>query len=227
MIAAAVAIDLWLWGLDCDAAEAARLGQVLSAQERVRAGRFVQDRDRLRFIAGRARLRDILAGIVGTTAATVPLETGPDGKPFIQGGPVFNLSHASDLAALVVAGDVSVWLGVDIEGARVIDPGLDAYAFATEERAALRALDPQDRDRAFFLGWTRKEAVVKATGQGLRADLQSFSVTLDPAAPPRLIRMAGQRPEDWRLHDFCPRHDLAGAIACRTGGREISVTRRA
>ena len=226
MTGSAVAIDLWLWGLDCDAAEAARRRAVLSDAERARADRFVHDRDRIRFIAGRSRLREILAQVVGTAADTLPLMQGANGKPFLPGGPLFNLSHSAGLAALGITSDVSVWLGVDIEGARSIDPGLEAYAFAPEERAALSVLDPQARARAFFLGWTRKEAVVKATGAGLRADLDSFAVTLDPDVPARLIRIDGQRPEVWRLPGFAPRHDLAGAIACMTGGREISVTRQ-
>jgi phosphopantetheinyl transferase len=68
--------------------------------------------------------------------------------------------------------------------------------------------------------------VVKATGAGLYTDLNSFAVTLDPALPPRLIRIDGQSPGAWRLHDFSPRPDLAGAIACMTDGRDILVTRR-
>lgn len=222
----AVAIDLWLWALDCDPAETLRRRAIMSDDERARADRFVHQRDRMRFISGRSRLREILADVVATSAAALPLAVGPHGKPFLPGGPVFNLSHAAGLAALVVTADISVWLGVDIEGARVVDPGLDAYAFAPEERAALRLVGPQDRDRAFFLGWTRKEAVVKATGEGLRADLASFAVTVDPAQPARLLRIDGHSPEAWRLHDFSPRPDLAGAVACMTGGREVLVTRR-
>jgi 4'-phosphopantetheinyl transferase len=199
---------------------------VLSATEQARADRFVFDRDRMRFVMARARLRDILSNIMGTTPEALPLAEGEHGKPYLPGGPLFNLSHAAGLAALVVTAEPGVLLGVDIEGARHVDPGLDAYVFGPEERAALAAVDPEARDAAFFLGWTRKEAVVKATGEGLRANLRGFAVTLAPGLPPRLTRYDGQNPDDWRLHDFRPRADLAGAIACRTGGREMSVTQR-
>lgn len=219
----AVSIDLWLWGLDCDAAEMARRRAVLSTAECARADRFVQERDRVRFTSGRSRLRGILGAHLGVAPEDVALEAGPDGKPFVPGGPLFNLSHAAGVAALVVT-EAAVLLGVDIEGARAVCPGLDERAFAPEERAALRAFEVDGRDAAFFRGWTRKEAVVKATGQGLRADLLGFAVTLDVEA--RLLRMDGDDPAAWVLHDFGPGPGLAGAIACRTGGREIRVTRR-
>ena len=220
----AVAIDLWLWALDCDAEELARRRAVLTVAEQARADRFVQERDRVRFTSGRWRLRGILGEVLGVAPEAVALEAGPDGKPFVAGGPVFNLSHAAGVAALVVT-HAQVLLGVDIEGARTVYPGLDERAFAPEERAALRAVETAGRDAAFFRGWTRKEAVVKATGQGLRADLAGFAVTLD-AAEARLLRMDGDDVGAWALHDFDPGHGLAGAIACRTGGRAIRVARR-
>ncbi|MEO8242235.1 MAG: 4'-phosphopantetheinyl transferase superfamily protein [bacterium] len=226
MTGSAVPIDLWLWQLDCDAAEADRRRAVLNDAERARADRFVHNRDRTRFISGRSRLREILSGHVGTSATNLALQLGPNGKPFLPDGPQFNLSHAAGMAALALTVDMSVDLGVDIEGARTVDPGLDAHVFAPDERAALGAVDPSLRDWAFFLGWTRKEAVVKAMGEGLRADLGSFAVTLHPDLPATVSRIDGQTPDDWRLYNFRPRPDLAGAIACRTGGREITVTHR-
>jgi 4'-phosphopantetheinyl transferase len=219
-----VQIDLWLWPLDCDAAEYGRRRALLTAAETARADRFVQDRDRVRYVSGRWRLREILSDLVGTAAPALPLTAGPNGKPFLPGGPAFNLSHAAGWAVLVVTANPKVWLGVDIEGGRPVYPGLDERAFAPEERAALHAVDAASRDGAFFRGWTRKEAVVKATGEGLRANLAGFAVTLDRDQP-RLLRFDGDSPAAWRLHDFDPGHDLSGAIACRTGGREISVTR--
>lgn len=209
-----IRIDLWLWALD---GTMARIGD-LTAPEQARAARFVQDRDRMHFIAARWQMRRILAKVTGGE----PLITeGPRGKPMIAGGPAFNLSHAGGLAALVVCAE-DLPLGVDIEAHRPLDPGLDAIAFAPEERAELAALT-EGREAAFFRGWTRKEAVVKATGEGLYADLKSFAVSL---GHPRLLRFDGDDPAAWRLCDFIPRDDMAGAIAARTGGREVIVTRR-
>lgn len=169
-------------------------------------------------------MRCLLAEVVGCAPADLPLTLGPNGKPMLADGPRFNLSHAAGLAALVVT-EADVLLGVDIEGARMVEPDLALRVFAAEELADLSTLSSTAREAAFFRGWTRKEAVLKATGEGLRADLKSFAVTLDAA--PRLLRMDGDQPDAWRLHDFTPRADLAGAIACRSGGREISVLRRA
>lgn len=199
-------IDLWLWPLD-----GAPDGP-LTAADHARAARFVHDRDRAHFLAARAGLRRILG--------PAPLREGPRGKPFLPGGPAFNLSHAAGWAALVV-GPAGLELGVDIEGCRPVDPGLAELAFAPEERAELaRASDP---DLAFLRGWTRKEAVIKATGEGLFTDLASFAVTLDES--PRLTRFDGDRPGDWALADIST-GTLTGAVACRTGGQPLRITRR-
>lgn len=223
MTGASVAIDLWFWPLDGGADPQLAL---LDAAERARADRFVKASDARRFAAARAGLRERLAGYCAAPPEALHLTEGPNGKPVLEGGPVFNLSHAAGLAALAVTRDPSVWLGIDIEGDRVVDPGLDPLAFAPEERAALAALPVEARAAGFFRGWTRKEAFVKATGQGLHADLCSFAVSLD--TPARLLRIdgTGPGPEAWRLHDMVPRPGLAGAIAAMTGGREIAVTLR-
>ena len=100
MSGAAVPIDLWLWALDCDAAEVLRRSAVLSGAARARAERFVRDRDRVHYICGRWRLRCILGDLAGTPAAALPLDVDGNGKPFLPGGPVFNLSHAAGLVYL-------------------------------------------------------------------------------------------------------------------------------
>lgn len=216
-----VRIDLWLWDLDIDAAAAARSRKRLTAPEQARADRFVHARDKVRFIAGRARLREILATYTGADPAGLPLREGPHGKPIVPGGPGFNLSHAAGRAALAICQDPALPLGVDIEGARTIEPGVADRAFAPEERAALAKTPPDAWHGAFFRGWTRKEALVKATGEGLTADLTSFAVSLN--APARVERIDGDRPADWRLYDFQPAPGLAGAIAAMTGGRPLAI----
>lgn len=222
--AQAVEIDLWHWPLEIGAAKATRRRHLLTAPERARADRFVQDRDAVHFTAARASLREILGLYTGAAPQDVPLRAGRNRKPVLANGPVFNLSHAAGLAVLAVTRDNSVWLGIDIEGARTIEPGLETRAFAPEERAQLQGLAQTDWHAAFFRGWTRKEAVIKATGDGLYADLQGFAVTLDN--PPRLTRLDTGTKADWRIHDFTPRPNLAGAIAAMTRGREIRVIPR-
>ena len=114
---------------------------VLSAAERARAGRFFFDRDRRRFIAARARLRELLGERLGVPPEAVELAYGANGKPYLAGGGLhFNVSHCDDVALF---GFASSEIGVDIEALR---PG---------------------ECRAFLRRWTRYEALAKAIGVGL------------------------------------------------------------
>ena len=216
-------IDLWLWSLDqpgpC---------RVLSADEQARATRFVRDRDRVRYVAGRARLRGILAGYTGQAADGLSFSYGAQDKPSLPGGPVFNLSHSDDWAALVVApqfSDGQLQLGVDIEAERPVEDGVASRFFSGREYATLSALPAQDWMAGFFRCWTRKEAVIKAAGTGLSTPLDSFDVTLTPGDDARIERTSGdlEPAATWSLvHlDLAPR--FVGAIAAVTHGRKMQL----
>ncbi len=125
----------------------------------------------------------------------------------------FNLSHSDGLAVCAVAREGQ--LGVDVERVRRI---VDADAivtrfFAAGEARRYAALAPADRDAAFFSAWTRKEAFVKAIGDGLQCPLGSFEVDISPAAawsPGLSCRTAGP----WQLRSFEPAAGYTGAVAC-------------
>ncbi|WP_179379308.1 4'-phosphopantetheinyl transferase family protein [Jannaschia marina] len=213
----ALAVDLWDWPL------CAPDPGPLSPEEHVRASRFVFARDRDRYIAGRGRLRRILAGYLGLHPTEVAFRYGPHGKPQVE-GLTFNLSHTGDLAMLAVLPGADLALGVDIEAVRPIEMGVARTHFAPSEYAALRALPKGRAVRAFHRCWTRKEAWLKAVGTGLMTDLASFTVTLDAA--PRLLSCAGDVPGAWTLLDLAPGEGVAGALAVRAEGRRVRVTRR-
>jgi 4'-phosphopantetheinyl transferase len=173
--------------------------------------RFRFDRDRDRFIAARAMLRRVLAGLVGADPAELRFLYGRAGKPALSTGPQFSLSHSDDLGALAVAYDLEI--GIDVERLRPIEPELADRFFAEDESAALRALAEPARTRAFFACWTRKEAYVKSLGDGLLAPLDRFSVSLDE--PARLLWVEGDpgAPARWRLAHLEPARGFVGAIA--------------
>lgn len=224
-----IEVDLWTWPLDIGDEAAERLSALLDAQERARAARFGFARDRIRYIAGRAGLRDILGRLTTTAPAAVTFAYGDHGKPRLadRDQPAFNLSHSAGVAALAVSWGAGA-LGIDIEEIRAVAPDLARSVFSPRERAALDAVPQALRMRAFHLGWTRKEAVVKALGAGLAIPLDGFDVTLDPDRPAALTRFDGnpRAPADWRLvHlDLGPR--LVGALAVETGGRPVEVRMR-
>ena len=167
-----------LWQVDLDATPAPQAVASLSEAEWERARRFVFKRDRNRFIAAHAALREVLSSQCGIPASMLEFAVGPFGKPGLvdQNGLRFNLSHSESLALIAVCDDAEV--GADLELLRPM-PDAEALAetyFTPAERRALAALAPEARDRAFLCCWTRKEACLKATGMGLSVDTRSFDV---------------------------------------------------
>ncbi len=152
------------------------LVRVLDPEERQRAGRFRFAPDRDRFIAGHGLLRHLLGHALGLAPQAVRMARGAHGKPFLpDGGPHFNLSDTKD--ALVVAIGGADELGVDIETVeRRTDHEMVAdHYFTPEEVAYIREGGDQAR-RRFLTLWTRKEAVLKASGVGIMEDLHTLRV---------------------------------------------------
>jgi 4'-phosphopantetheinyl transferase len=169
------AVDVWR--VELDRVEPA----MLSADERARAARFARDLDRDRFVAARTALRRVLGAYLDCAAERVAFRYGARGKPSLDLDPAplaFNLSHSHGLALIAIARAPAV--GVDVEHHRAIDAdALAASGFSPAERRALAAFAPRDRLAAFFRGWTRKEATIKAHGDGLYLPLDRFTVSLD------------------------------------------------
>lgn len=216
-------IDLWVW--DLDARQNIDLS-VLSEEEQQRARRFVQPLHQNRYAAGRATLRHILAQYTNSTAADLAIHYGANGKPALAGDVFFNLSHSEHTAALAVTQGCD--LGLDLEHYRPVETDLAERFFSLCERQELAALGPAGFADGFFRCWTRKEAVLKARGEGLSVELDSFDVTLTPGAPPQLLRYAPDPAfvDSLTLHhlDFAP--ELVGAIAVFSHAHPVKVTRR-
>lgn len=223
-----VGVDLWGWSIDDDPASPEECKRLLSEDERARARRFKHKRNSQRFVSCRARLRATLARYTGNRPERLDMRQGTRAKPYLAAGPAFNLSHSGSRALLAVTEDRDVALGVDIEQIRPVDDDLEALAFTGAECAALRALAPKAREHAFFLGWTRKEAVLKAVGDGLYTDPRRLAVTLDPSGPARLVGAGAELPAPcrWRLADLSPAPGFVAAVAAVTDGRELSLHQR-
>lgn len=223
-------IDIWCWELDRSSAELAALRLLLTEDENTRAARFVFDRDRNRFIAGRAVLRRILGRYLAKDPAGLQFSYNGFGKPWLTGQRAwslhFNLSHAGGVAALAVSHLHEV--GVDIEERKPLKEDIARRFFSATEYGEIRELSGQDYVEAFYRCWTRKEAFVKAHGEGLSLNLASFDVTLLQGETPRLLRLAGdaEAPTQWRMANVSVGANLAGAVAACTGGAEISLRYR-
>jgi 4'-phosphopantetheinyl transferase len=171
------AADVWLGRVD-DRRDTHRNLPLLDVVERSRADRFRFERDWARFVNRRAFLRRVLAGYLDMEPEGVRFRGTPGGRPGQDHDPriSFNASQSCGLAVVAVTHDHEV--GVDIEGRRTLPSVLaDAEAsFSAGEIEELRALPEAARSAAFLRLWTRKEAVVKASGLGLSLPLSGFTV---------------------------------------------------
>ncbi len=206
---------------------------LLSDTERQRARRYAFDRDARRFIVARARLRELLAVRLGVPAESVEFEYGAHGKPalsrrFADSDLSFNVSHCDDVAAYVFSRSHAI--GIDVEAVRVISDADDIAAryFSRRENAMYRTLNPGDRPLGFFNCWTRKEAFVKALGDGLSVPLDRFDVTLAPGEPAKVLRVESTPGDDsgWWLDSLCPAAGYVAAIASRAAKapRDVAYT---
>jgi 4'-phosphopantetheinyl transferase len=206
-------VHVWTIDLNANAAVVSSLLASLSGAERVRAARLRTSELRVRFIVAHGALRTILAHYTRQAAAAIAFETTEAGKPYLPGHQVsFNLSHSDGLAVCAIAPDGRV--GVDVERIRGV-PDADAIVkryFASGEARAYATLESGDRTTAFFSTWTRKEAFVKAIGDGLQCPLDSFEVDITASAPLPRIATNGHR-GDWYLRSFEPAPGYIGAVA--------------
>ncbi len=199
---------------------------LLSDDETRRATGLLVENDRVRFVLAHGLLRLLLGAYLALQPASLRFDTGPHGKPALTSAPddlCFNLSHAGDQLLIAFARQRDV--GVDIEPIRSrLDPQLDhdalaASFFAPQEQAALRGLTGDARAAAFYVCWTRKEAYLKATGEGLLAPLNAFRVPLTPIPPLRPHLMPDSVAPQWALHDLPPIPGYAAALVVACAAR--------
>jgi 4'-phosphopantetheinyl transferase len=212
-------VHVWTMPLDLTPGQQAALLLLLTEEEQARAQRLVAAEARARFAAARGTLRVLLGGYAGVAPASLTFGVGPGGKPFLAAVPQlqFSLAHSDALALVAVAWDREV--GVDVERRRQVQDAsaLAARYLAADEARALEALPPDARSDGFLRCWTVKEAVLKATGEGLSKALDSFQVAVAPAEPARLVALGEPHgpPDAWALHELAPAPGYVGALAVR------------
>jgi len=201
---------------------------VLSTDERERASRFRVERGADRYTVARGALRIIVGRYTGTPPEALVFQYNGFGKPELADSNVcFNLSHSHDIALVAVARGRAV--GVDVERIReqVMSERIAERFFAPAEARAIAALSHHQQARAFFICWTRKEAWIKARGEGLSIPLNSFEVTVAPGEPARLV---ATRPDEeeaarWTLRELDCGPEFAAALAVAGKfGNEVYVT---
>jgi 4'-phosphopantetheinyl transferase len=214
--------EIHVWRIELEACDARRreFECWLSPEERSRASRFVFDRDRARFIACRGSLRALLARYLSAGPNKIAFRYANHGKPSLQPSPdpplFFNISHSGELALIALRR--SGELGVDVEQLRPIEEA-EAIArryFTPREHAALAGLPAEEQIAAFFRCWTRKEAMLKATGEGIGVSLNAVEVSLAQHDVARVFGIRGRREDEvaaWKLYHVEPGTGYVGAVA--------------
>lgn len=199
----------------------AQLAATLGEAERRHVARFRRPRDRRHYIVAHGRLRELLAERLDIRPEAVALDWDSHGKPRLSGAQAdsgwhFNLSYSDGESGGLALCALSHGrrIGVDVERVRPLDhaESVARHFFSPREYESYRRLAPAHRPLAFFLCWTRKEALIKATGMGLSQDLADFDVTLAPGQPARLLRLGGLPGErcGWHLESIGP---VGGRVA--------------
>lgn len=213
-----------LWAVDLDHALTARDLLTLDAAEHAHANRLVYDIDRNRYRAAHCALRQVLSTYIGIQPQDIQFVFGPEGKPASRNNPrcFFNLSHSDKWALIGVS--QSTEIGVDIEAMRTVDDifAIASSVFSQKEITALASMAPHQHNESFLVGWTRKEACLKALGNGLALAPREF----DAGIHQRHTRLGVITPPTWQetelevlSFDLPPK--FVGAVAQKCQGPQL------
>ena len=212
-------VHVWQAFLQRETSHFNELAQTLSEDERLKAKRFYFQKDRKRFVLTHGILRNILGRYLKIEPKRLKFSYGRHGKPAICGltdrhSLCFNMSHSHSLALFAFTWGRKI--GVDVEYVRSM-PDAEEIAdrfFSPRENAVFRTVPAGKKLETFFNCWTRKEAFLKAIGDGLSRSLDSFEVSLFPGEPAQLLGVEGdlQEASRWRLRALAPAHGYVGAF---------------
>jgi 4'-phosphopantetheinyl transferase len=224
-------VHIWCASLDVSPEISARLYATLTPDERSRSARFQFERDRQRFNVAHGVLRDLLGRYLQTQPGRIRFVYNAFGKPDVSpefgSRLTFNLSHSAEFALIAIANTSN--LGIDIEYIRALSDCADIarHFFSAAEVDSLNSLPSQLYAEAFFRCWTKKEAYLKACGEGLAIPLNSFSVP--PAANRAVTPVDLDVPwkdfvpnDHWSLYTLQPAPGYAGALAIEGNGWRLS-----
>jgi 4'-phosphopantetheinyl transferase len=221
-------VDIWKIDLKLGNDHIFAHSKILSRAELDRADKYVSGKKSREFIITRSSLRIILGHVLGRHPGTLEFDYTRHGMPYLvpgTGSPDvrFSVSHSHDLALIAVTLDQPI--GVDIEKVREeIDyESLARRFFSEQEHRAIMDYEGKGKPRAFFATWTRKEAIVKATGNGIASGLKQFDVSVDPDQPARLLatRWEKEIQSSWSLTNIEAGPDYMACLAMDGSSRPV------
>ncbi|MGV6820505.1 MAG: 4'-phosphopantetheinyl transferase family protein [Parvularcula sp.] len=181
---------------------------ILSTDEENRARSYRFELDRQKYRHARSFLRQVLSAHTGVPPLALSISPDRSGRPHLTGQSLdFNMSRTEGLAIVAVS---KCRVGIDVELIRPIDEMDEILQdhFTAEERSCLDALTGRPRMTGFFRLWTAKEAITKATGEGLEAPLGQIGFQLDGARTIHAEGRGSYAPGRWWISalDIGPSH---------------------
>ncbi len=214
-------VHLWQRPLHAPSAEVSACYELLSIEEQERARRFRVERPRNEFVLTRGTLRSLLAQYLGGAPQEVRFRYACQGKPALEGesGLSFNVSHTNGLALMAFVKQRAIGVDVENVGREVEAERLAERFFSEHEHQALRRLAGDELQAAFFRCWTRKEAYIKAKGNGLSLPLHQFDVSIVEGDRDALLatRPDPSQAERWTIRDIPMGTGYVAALAVAEG----------
>lgn len=216
-------IHIYQTYLDKPPSEIDNFRKILSQDELQKADRYKFDSDRNNYITCRAILRNILSQYSDFSPDEIIFSYTDKGKPYLNGNEIkFNLAHTNSYAAYAIIKEKEV--GIDLEYVRRIPDALKIASryFSSAEINELKEISETELDRAFLNCWTRKEAFIKATGDGLSYPLADFSISLNSDLP-EILYIKGKLSEikEWSLYNVKVESDYVSSLAVMSKGMKL------
>ena len=209
-------VHVWLTNLDAFVNDVSSFEPLLAADERQRAARFCFVHDRNRYIIGRGQLRLLLGRYLDCPPTTLKFQYTHYGKPTLTEHPQlhFNVSNAGSYALFGFVLNREIGIDIDLIKSNFDVTDLAVHFFSSQENRHLRSLPESQRRNAFFSCWTRKEAYIKARGDGLSLPLSQFDVSLLPGEPAQLMatRPEASEASRWKMADLDVPNGYKGAL---------------
>lgn len=212
-------IDVWSVNINNYTNKLFDYWELLSSSEKEKADRFRFEKDKNCYVIARGLLRILLSRYLNIKSQKINFRYAEKGKPYLEhpSNIKFNLSHSKN--CIVLAFTKNIELGIDVEYAKnnlEILQVAESF-FSKQEIKALKSIQSIYRLSAFYNCWTRKEAFIKATGDGLSFPLNQFTVSLESSESAELVetRWDNKEKDLWSLETFTPQKDYIGAVASR------------
>ena len=217
-------IHLWSADLNCTIKQEKNYFSLLSLDEKEKAAKFKFKRDASQYIIAKGILRTLLGKYLLLSPDNLAFTYSKYGKPSLidYNHLQFNISHAGDKAIFAFTKDVTI--GADIELVKKIDVAKLAGRFFSKNESDYIFQTPVDNwENLFYKCWTRKEAFIKAHGEGLSLPLDGFEVSLDDKEPPKIksIKWKPNSADDWQLFTFIPFESYFGAVVSRSKNKQL------